>query len=128
MLSLACKDGASRGDRALKWRNPPTRDVGNVFGSGTDPCRLVGEVARLPGALVEGPIAGRSPESDGLDSRDDARLASAINRVHPLGHTVAADMTDGIKALYAARVLMRCSMPHHIMTCKSKFGKSDNLS
>lgn len=97
MSSSACKLDASRGDRALGWGDAPTRDVGNVFGNGTDPCRLAGEVARLPGALVEGPIAGRSPESDGLDSRDDARIAFAINRAHTLGHNAAVEMLVGMK-------------------------------
>ncbi len=79
----------------LETRHSPTRDVGRVFGSGTDPCRLAGEVARLPGALVEGALTGSSPESDGLDTTDDAPLASAITRRHTFrdhdaAHSMAA--------------------------------------
>jgi len=71
--------------------------VGRVFGSGTDPCRLVGEVARLPGALVEGTLTGTSSESDGLDTTDDAPLASAITRGHTFrDHDAAHSIGDDV--------------------------------
>ena len=81
--------------------------MGKVFGSGTDPCRLAGEVARLPGALVEGTLTGTSSESDGLDTTDDAPLASAITRGHPFrDHDAAHSMAERDVPLYHDRCVM----------------------
>lgn len=104
-----------------------------MFGSGTDPCRLVGEAARLPGALVEGALTGNSPESDGLDTTDDALLASAIIRSHTFrDHDAAHSMAD--VPLHHGRCLMSadklvCSMlvydvARHVRRFESKLPSS----
>ena len=54
----------------------PTRLVGKVLGNGTDPCRLAGDVDRLPGALMD--WAGKSPGPGEIAA--DAPFASAITK------------------------------------------------
>ena len=55
----------------------PTRLVGRVLGSGTEPCRRAGDVDRLAGALVEWD-PGKSPVTGERLANDDAPLASDI--------------------------------------------------
>ncbi len=68
MSSSASNTNASSGHFERAVHSLSTREVGCVFGKGTDPCRFAGEVARLPGALVEGPLVGNSPESEGFET------------------------------------------------------------
>ena len=61
---------------AAVTENLPTRFVGKVLGNGTEPCRLAGDVDRLPGALMD--WAGKSPAPWGTVA--DAPFASAITK------------------------------------------------
>lgn len=75
-MSSACRPIACQNEYTAVTESSPTRFVGKVLGNGTEPCRLAGDVDRLPGALVE--WAGKSPAPGEIVA--DAPFASAITK------------------------------------------------
>lgn len=75
-----CRQHAPPCQLSRQRRCIPTRVlVGGLLGNGTEPCRLAGDMDRLPGALVEwAPDPGKSPAPVECVANEDAPLASAI--------------------------------------------------